>query len=109
MVKILSEHEKVSNGKIYCDLCGFRIPKGQIYIEQINVDEDDSSGEKYTFNAHKCCQKLASEFGDNLDKDSFWEEIDNELFNSDRIKKKLLKAVMSEYDINSEEIDIDDD
>lgn len=111
MVKIISEHEKVSNGEIYCDLCGFRIPKGKSYIEQINVDEDDPNGEEYTFNMHKCCSKLTGEFvyADNLDKDSFWEEIDNELFNSERIRKKLLKAVMDEYDINSEEIEVDDD
>ena len=107
MIKILSEHEKVSNGKIYCDLCGFRIPKGKPYIEQINVDEDDPNGEEYAFNMHKCCQKLASEFDNEYDRDSFWEAVDNETFNSDRIRAKILKAVMDEYGIDGSEIDDD--
>lgn len=107
MIKILSEHEKVSNGKVYCDLCGFRIPKGQAYIEQVNIDDDDPNGEEYTFKSHKCCQKLASEFGDEYDRDSFWEAVDNEIFNSDRIWAKILKAVMDEYGIDSSEIDDD--
>lgn len=109
MVKTLSEHEKISNGKIYCDLCGSLISKGKPYIEKISVDEDDSNGEKYTLNTHKCCQKLASEFGDEYDKDSFWEAVDNVIFSSDRIWVKILKVVMEEYDINSEEIEVDDD
>lgn len=111
MVKTLQEHEKVSNGEIYCDLCGFRIPKGKPYIEQVNIDDDDPNGEEYTFNMHKCCNEMTGQFiyADDLTKDSFWEEIDNEVFNSDRIRKKLLKAVMDEFDINNEEIEVDDD
>lgn len=107
MIKILQEQEKVSDGKVRCDLCGYRISKGKSYIEQINIDEDDSNGEKYTFNSHKCCQQLASEFGDEYDRDSFWEAVDNEIFNSDRIWAKILKFVMDEYGIDGSEIDDD--
>ena len=56
---------------------------------------------------HKCCQKLASEFCDEYDRDSFWEAVDNETFNSDRIRAKILKAVMDEYGLAGSEIDDD--